>query len=152
MLARRAIKYALNNSAAAHKFNLSSLELLYISYIIYFTGMIGGYVLKVAKIIDKAKLNKYKDLLKDKSAKKELKSLIERASDYHIKVLDTYHKHNKLVKFVFSEYADFEESIDKFRKNNLQLWAPLLAEYLKMLISKIKETEFTMISMENAPK
>ncbi len=152
LLARRAIKYALNNSAAAHKFNLSSLELLYISYIIYFFGMVGDYVLKVAKIINEAKLNQFKDLLKDQNAKKELGALILRASDYYGKVLDTYNKRNKLVKFVFSEYIDFEDSIDDFRKKNEQLWAPLLAEYLKMLIFKIKETEFIMISMENAPK
>jgi phosphate uptake regulator len=152
LLARRAIKYALNNSATAHKFNLSSLDLLYISYIIYFLGMTADYVLKVSKIIDTAKLNKFKDLLKDQNAKKELTLLLQRAADYYGKVFDTYHQHNKLVKFVFSEYADFEEAIDGFRKKNLQLWAPLLAEYLKMLIFKIKETEFTMISMENAPK
>ncbi|HSU72583.1 MAG TPA: hypothetical protein VLJ21_01920 [Candidatus Binatia bacterium] len=152
LLARRAIKYALNNSATAHKFNLSSLELLYISYIIYFLGMTADYVLKVSKIIDTAKLDKFKDLLKDQNAKKELRLLLERAADYYGKVFDTYHQHNKLVKFVFSEYSDFEEAIDSFRKKNLQLWAPLLAEYLKMLIFKIKETEFTMISMENAPK
>lgn len=152
LLARRAIKYALNNSAAAHKFNLSSLELLYVSYIIYFFGMVGDYILKVAKIIDEAKLNEFKDLLKDQNARKELKALVQRTSDYYGKVIDTFHKHNKLVKFVFSEYVDFEESIDDFRKKNLQLWAPLLAEYIKMLIFKIKETEFIMISMENAPK
>lgn len=152
LLARRAIKYALNNSSTAHKFNLSSLELLYISYIIYFFGMIGDYIIKVAKIIDKAKLNKFRHLLKDQNAKKELKALIQRASDYYGKVIDTYNKHDKRVKFVFSDYVDFEDSIDKFRKKNLQLWAPLLAEYIKMLIVKIKETEFTMISMENAPK
>lgn len=152
LLARRAIKYALNNSAAAHKFNLSSLELLYVSYIIYFLGMTGDYILKVAKIINNAKLNKFKDLLKDQTAKKELQTLIQRAANYYGKVLNTYHQHNKLVKFVFSEYADFEDAIDSFRKKNLQLWAPLLAEYLKMLIFKIKETEFTMISMENVPK
>src|SRR3989344_102287 len=67
LLARRAIKYALNNSAAAHKFNFSSLELLYISYITYFFGMIGDYVIKIAEIIDKSKLNKFKDLLKDQN-------------------------------------------------------------------------------------
>ncbi len=92
------------------------------------------------------------DRLRDRAAKKELRELIERAADYYGKVLDTYHKHNKLVKFVFSEYADFETSIDDFRTKNNQLWAPVLAEYLKILIFKIKETEFIMISMENAPK
>lgn len=152
LLARRAIKYALNNSSAARKFNLSSLELLYVSYIIYFFGMIGDYVLKLARIIDKAKLEKFNKLLKDKNAQKELKALIQRTSDYYGKVVDAYNKHGKLVKFVFSEYADFEASIDEFRKKNLQLWTPILAEYLKMLIFKIKETEFIMISMENAPK
>lgn len=152
LLARRTIKYALNNSATAHKFNLSSLELLYISYIIYFFGMVGDYILKIAKIIHKSKLNEFKDLLKDQNAKNELKALLKRSSDYYNKVIDTYSKHNKLVKFIFSEYTDFEESINEFREHNLQLWAPLLAEYMKMLISKIKETEFIMISMENAPK
>ena len=152
LLARRAIKYALNNSATAHKFNLSSLELLYVSYIIYFFGMVGDYIVKVAQIIDRAKLNKFKDLLKDQDAKKELTGLIKRTSDYYGKVIDTYDKHNKLVKFVFSEFSDFEDSIANFREKNKQLWAPLLAEYIKLLIIKIKETEFTMISMENAPK
>ncbi len=115
LLARRAIKYALNNSAVAHKFNLSSLELLYVSYIIYFFGMVADYILKIAQIIDHAKLNQFKNLLTDQNAKKELKALIQRTSDYYKKVLDTYNKHNKLVKFVFSEYADFEDSIDEFR-------------------------------------
>ena len=114
--------------------------------------MIGEYITKVAQIIDTAKMNKYKDLLKDKNAKEELRALIQRTSDYYGKVIDTFSKNNKLIEFVFSEYLDFEESIDKFRQKNLQLWAPLLAEYIKILISKIKETEFTMISMENAPK
>lgn len=152
LLARRAIKYALNHSATAHKFNLSSLELLYVSYIIYFFGMIGDYILKITKIIDKARLNKFKDLLKDQNAQKELKELLQRSCDYYGKVIEEYNKHNKSVKFVFSEYADFEDSIDEFRAKNIQFWAPVLAEYLKMLIFKIKETEFIMISMENAPK
>ena len=152
LLARRAIKYALNNSAAAHKFNLSSLELLYVSYIIYFLGMIGDYILKIAQIMDKSKMNEFKDLLKDKGAVSELKTLIQRASDYYSKVIDAYNQQKKLTKFIFSEYADFETAIDAFRKKNPQLWAPVLAEYLKLLIFKIKETEFMMISMENAPK
>ena len=152
LLARRGIKYALNHSSTAHKFNLSSLELLYMSYIIYFFGMTGDHIIKIAKILRKAKHNNYQDLLKDQNAKKELKALILRASDYYGKVVDAYNKHDHLAKFVFSEYADFEESIDAFRTKNLQLWAPVLAEYIKLLISKIKEAEFTMISMENAPK
>ena len=57
-----------------------------------------------------------------------------------------------LVRKITAEYIDFEDSIDLFRTKNLQLWAPLLAEYIKLIIFKIKETEFTMISMENAPK
>ena len=114
--------------------------------------MISDYILKVAQIIDNAKLNQFKNLLTDQNAKTELKALIQRTSNYYKKVLDTYNKNNKLVKFVFSEYVDFEDSIDEFRKKNQQLWAPLLAEYIKMLIFKIKETEFTMISMENVPK
>lgn len=152
LLARRAIKYALNNSAAAHKFNLSSLELLYVSYIIYFFGMIGDYIVKLAKIINKSKLQKFEHLLRDQTAKKELSALIQRTLDYYGKVLDAYNKHNKLVKFIFSEYNDFEDSIDDFRTKNPQLWAPVLSEYIKLLIFKIKETEFIMISMENAPK
>lgn len=152
LLARRAIKYALNNSAAAQKFNLSSLELLYVSYIIYFLGMTGDYILQVAQIIDKSKMNKFKDLLKDKNAVSELKLLIQRAADYYSKVIDAYNQQKKLTKFIFSEYANFETAIDDFRKKNPQLWAPVLSEYLKMIIFKIKETEFMMISMENAPK
>jgi hypothetical protein len=152
LLARRAIKYALNHSATAHKFNLSSLELLYISYIIYFFGMVGEYILKIALIIDSAEFNKLKKPLKDQHAERDIKILIQRASDYYGKVLDEYNKNNKLVKFTFSEYTDFESSIAEFKKRNLQAWASVLAEYLKMLIFKIKETEFTMISMENAPK
>ncbi|HME87199.1 MAG TPA: hypothetical protein VKE88_02200, partial [Candidatus Nanoarchaeia archaeon] len=119
---------------------------------IYFFGMIGDYIVKTAKIIDESKMNKFKDLLKDQDAKAELKALIQRTCDYYEKVIETYNKHNKLVKFAFSEYADFESSIDEFRKRNLQPWTPLLAEYIKMLIAKIKETELIMISMENAPK
>ncbi len=152
LLARRAIKYALNNSAAAFKFNLSSLELLYISYMIYFFGMVGDYILKLAKLIEKSKLNGFKDLLTNEKSKKDLIMLIQRTANYYSKVIDSYNKHNKLVKFVFSEYIDFEESIDRFRERNSQLFTPLLSEYIKMLIFKIKETEFTMISMENAPK
>jgi phosphate uptake regulator len=152
LLARRAIKYALNNSATAHKFNLSSLELLYFSYIIYFFGMIADYVLKLAEIIDKEKISGSKIPLKDQASLEGLKALIQRSSDYYGSVLDAYNKHSKMVKFVFSEYADFEDAIDNFRRENPQAWVPLLAEYLKLLIFKIKETEFIMISMENAPK
>ena len=152
LLARRAIKYALNNSATAYRFNLSSLELLYISYIIYFFGMIGDYVIKVSDILHTAKLNKFKDLLKDQHAKLELKGLLTRVADYYMKVFDTYNKHSKLTRFIFSEYADFEAAIDAFKEKNPQLWAPVLAEFMKLLIFKIKETEFIMISMENAPK
>lgn len=148
LLARRAIKYALNNSAAAHKFNLSSLELLYVSYIIYFFGMVGEYIIKMAEIIEKERVYKSKNDIK---AKKELKALIQRASDYYGNVFDTYNKHKKLVKFVYSDYADFQALIERFVKKN-HAWAPLLAEYLKLLVFKIKETELTMVSLENAPK
>ena len=91
-------------------------------------------------------------MLKDHDAKVELKLLLQRTADYYGKVVDAYQKPNKVSKFIFSEYTDFEASIDDFRKKNPQLWAPVLAEYLKLLIFKIKETEFIMISMENAPK
>ncbi|HYD03033.1 MAG TPA: hypothetical protein VEC16_01925, partial [Alphaproteobacteria bacterium] len=63
LLARRAIKYALNNSATAQKFNLSSLELLYISYIIYFFGSVGEYIVKTARILTRSKVGKFKDVL-----------------------------------------------------------------------------------------
>lgn len=152
LLARRIIKYALNNSAIAHKFKFSSLELLYISYIIYFFGMIEGYITKIAQIITDTKHNGAKDSLKDENSKKEVKILLQRSLDYYKKVLNAYNTHNNNVKFVFSEYVDFEDHIDQFKKKNPQLWALLLAEYIKLLIFKIKETEFTMISMENAPR
>lgn len=153
LLARRAIKYALNNSSAAFKFRLSSLDLLYVSYIIYFFGMIGNYILKIAEIIGDLKIRAYQTNSTEEIQKKELKILLQRTADYYRKVFDTYKQHKKLVKFVFSEYTHLESSIYRFRKKNPQAGAvSLLAEYISMLISKIKETEFTMISMENAPK
>lgn len=148
LLAKRAITYALNNSATAQKFNLSSLELYYISYIIYFSGRIGEYLLIIA--------NKLQNALTEKefaaAEKNELITLLKRTLTYYTKVLDIYNKKAQHQKFVISEYAEFEEDIKKFRKKNTKAWRPIVAEYTMLLIRTIKEVEFIMINLENSPK
>ena len=77
---------------------------------------------------------------------------MHRAQEYFSLVLSTYHKRDNKSNFILSEYQNFEEAIDAFRKKNGHSAIPLLSEYVKMLISKIRETQLIMISMENAPK
>ena len=148
LLAKRAITYALNNSATAQKFNLSSLELYYISYIIYFSGKIAEYLLLIAEIIQKALLEKEIDA----KSKKELKALFERTFIYYDKVLDIYNKKAQQQKFVISEYQVFEDAINAFRSKNQHTWRPIAAEYMMLLIRTVKEMEFIMINLENSPK
>jgi phosphate uptake regulator len=148
LLAKRAITYALNNSATAQKFNLSSLELYYISYIIHFSGRIAEYLLLISEIIQTAILAKEMNV----SAKKDLKKLLERTFTYYDKVLDTYNKKDQQQKFVISEYQGFEDAINAFRIKNMHAWRPVAAEYIMLLIRTIKEMEFIMINLENSPK
>ncbi len=148
LLGRRAIKYALYHPAIAKKFELNSVALLYVSYMIYFFGMTADYIVKIVQIIGNEELNK---LLKPK-AKTTLKKLLKHALDYFTIVLSTYYKRDNKVTFILSDYQDFESAINEFREKCSHPAASLLSEYIKMLISKIKETQITMISMENAPK
>jgi len=148
LLGKRAITYALNNSATAHKFNLSSLELHYISYILYFSGKIGEYILLIADIIEE----ETKEGKLNAAQRKELTTLLNQTSKYYEKVLDIYNKQGQHQKFVISEYNQFEEEIKLFRKKNHQTWRPLVAEYTMLIVRTIKEMEFIMINLENSPK
>lgn len=147
LLAKRAITYALNNSATAQKFNLSSLELYYISYIIYFSGKIAEYILMISDTIQNSVLPKEKN----SQSKKELKELLERTLEYYDKVLDAYNRKGLQQKFVSSEYQGFEDAIVAFRSKE-ESWRPVVAEYIMLLIRTIKEMEFIMINLENTPK
>ena len=147
LLGRRAIKYALNHPSVAQKFKLSPLELLYVSYLIYFFGMIAEYIVVIAETISLLKLPK---VLKPK-AKKDMKDMLSKVSEYFIAVIGLYNKKDKKSTFVLSEYNEFEKSINTYRENNNGN-SQIIAEYLKMIIAKIKETQLIMISMENAPK
>lgn len=149
LFARRAIKYAINNSVISQKANLTSSELLYVSYIIYFFGTIEEYILKLAGIINNARFNDSKDVLTNQTAKKQLKTLILQVADYYGKVLDIYNVHKKLEKSFFNDCIDFEGAIDRFRKNNPHLWTPILAEYIHMIVLKIREIELIMMSMDD---
>lgn len=148
LFGKRAITYAFNNSATAQKFNLSSLELHYISSILYFSGKIGEYLLVIVEIIEEA----IKKKTMNAAHWKELKTLLDRTSIYYRKVLDIYNKKSQHQKFVVSEYNDFEQDIKLFRKKNHPHWRPMAAEYLMLIIRFIKQTEFIMINLENAPK
>jgi len=152
LLAKRAITYALRHPFAAQKFNMTSLELYYVSYITYFFGKIAEYIVEVSRVICDAEREK---LLGVKS-KAQLKILLQRTADYFAKVIENYRKKGYQSRFVISEYQSFEEAILTFRhsekRNPLQLWIPVVAEYVKMTINKIKETEFVMINIENSPK
>ncbi|HYD02689.1 MAG TPA: hypothetical protein VEC16_00160, partial [Alphaproteobacteria bacterium] len=80
-------------------------------------------------------------------------AIIRRLSEYYSKVLEVHNmRREHPTKFVFTEFTDLEESINELRANNPMQWTALLAEYLKMLMLKIKEIENTMINMEAAPK
>lgn len=148
LLGKRAITYALNNSATAQKFNLSSLELHYVSFILYFSGKIGEYILLIAEIIQEA--NKENQL--KATHRKELKTLLEKTSNYYEKVLDIYNNKKEYQKFVISEYNNFQDEIKLFGKKNHQVWRPIATEYIMLLIRAIKEMEFIMINLENSPK
>jgi|GEM_PF-6582662 len=152
LLAKRAITYALNYSAAAQKFNMSSLELYYVSYIIYFFGKIAEHIQEIARVMHDAAMHK---LLGVKS-KSQLKEILKRTADYFSKIIDNFNKKGDNSKFIISEFQSFEEAIEQFRHSEkshpLQLWIPVVSEYIKMIIEKTKETEFVMINLENSPK
>ncbi|TAL51915.1 MAG: phosphate uptake regulator PhoU [Nanoarchaeota archaeon] len=145
-LARRAIKYSLTHSAAAQRFNMSPLELFYTANIKYFFGRIAEYIIQIAKIIGESILHKSIS----PKAKRELKAMIQNASNNFEKVLERYN--TRKVRITEKEYQNFEESIDSFREKNSGNGIPVICEYLKMIIDKIKEIEFNIISLENAPK
>jgi len=148
LLGRRAIKYALNHSSVAQKFGLTPLELLYVSYLIYFFGMIAEYIILIALTINAVNFTK---ILKPKT-KKELRTMMKKVSEYFSAVLAMYNKKDVKVKFVLSEYQEFEKSLNSFREKNYNVNIQIIAEYLKMITAKIKETQMMMISMENVPK
>lgn len=148
LLAKRAITYALNNSATAQKFNLSSLELYYISYIVYFSGKVAEHIQDISEIIVKAINNKEMTT----RSKKNLKKLLERTLSYYDKILSIYNKKGEHQRFQVSEFEDFEESINAFRSENKNSWRPIVTVHLMQLISTIKEMEFVMINLENTPK
>lgn len=149
LLARRAIKYALNNSSAAQRFNLSSLELLYFSYIFYFLGNFSEYIRSTSKIIEEAK----KDKAQLNGSKKEFLELLGVIYKYFDSVLTAYNRQEKRSKHYSANYLEVEKAIDAFtQKSARKVWTPILAEYLKLMIMKIKELQFIMISLENAPK
>lgn len=147
LLAKRAITYALNNTATAQRFNLSSLELHYLSYITYFLGMIAEHLIEVLRIVYESKIPQTSP-----KTKKDLSALLERTLDYLGKTLNAYHKQNKQVRFVLSEYRDFEHAIERFREKNPQPNAQRISEYVKMILIEIKEAQYMMINSENCPK
>lgn len=152
LLAKRAITYALNHSVVAQKFKMSSLELYYVSYIIYFFGVIAEYIVEVSRVMHPATMQG----ILGKDSKKQLKELLQRTATYFAKVIENYNKGGEMSRFIISEFQDFEEAITRFRNSEklhpLLLWIPVVSEYIKMIIIKIKETEFTMINIENLPK
>lgn len=148
LLAKRAITYALNNSATAQKFNLSSLELYYISYIVYFSGKIAEHIQNISEIITKAIHSKEMTA----HSKKNLKKLLERTLEYYDKILRIYNKKKEHQRFQISEFESFEEAINIFRSENKNSWRPIITVHLMQLLSTIKEMEFIMINLENTPK
>jgi phosphate uptake regulator len=152
LLAKRAITYALTHSTVAQKFNMTALELYYVSYIIYFFGVITEYLVGIAQVMNDAGLHEKLGV----KSRTQLKELLQRTSEYFSKVIDNYKKKSENSRFISSEYQNFERAIDIFRKseknNPLLLWIPVVSEYVKMIILKIKETEFIMINIENSPK
>lgn len=148
LLAKRAITYALNNASTALKFNMSSLELYYISYIIYFSGRVGEYIPLISESVE----DRSNGEEMSKSQREEFAVLFSRAHQYYNKIMDVYHKRNQGQKFVFSDYQDFHEEIEEFREKNNASKKPIPGEYLTLLVRTIKEIEFTMINLENSPK
>ena len=148
LLGKRAITYALNNSSTALKFNLSSLELYYLSYIIYFSGRIAEYIPFIAESIEAADFEK--EITQEE--KEEFTEIFTRAYQYYKKVMDVYNKRNQGQKFVLSEYEEFHKEIEAYRQRNGNAKKPIPGEYLMLLVRTIKEMEFTMINLENSPK
>ncbi len=168
LLAQRAIAYALNNSATAHKFNLSSLELLGISHVIQFYGKVGEYILKLAKLLAESQY-KVKQRNMTITAKKEstteagvvfcsatyipdLKGLLGQISEYFAKVLEIHHKRSGQRKFIYNDYAYLEGALDTFRLQHPQVEVQLVSDYVRTIMLYIKRSEFAMITMETAPK
>lgn len=148
LLAKRAITYALNNSSTALQFNLSSLDLYYISYISYFSGKIGEYL---PIISEKIESNMSAEKI-DETGKEEFSALLTQAYKYYEEIMDVYNKKNKGQQFVISEYQEFYNKIQEFQSQNTPMWKNLIGEYLMLLVRTIKEMEFVMINLENAPK
>ncbi len=152
LLAKRAISYALRHSFAAQKFNMTSIDLYYTSYVIYFFGKIAEYIVEISRVICDSQVQKVLGV----KSKAQLKVLLQRTSAYFAKVVENHHKKGDHSRFVISEYQSFEAAIATFRVSEkrapLQVWIPVVAEYPKMIINKVKETEFVMINIENSPK
>jgi phosphate uptake regulator len=148
LLGRRAITYALNNAETAQRFNLSGLDLHYLSFVLYFSGKIAEQIVHAAESIQQA----IQDDDMPKAGRDDLSTLLERTTTYYVKVLDVFNKKNEGQRYINSEYQDFNEAIKIFRQKNHHLWRPTAAEYLTMLARTIKEMEFVMINLENSPK
>lgn len=147
LLTKRLITCALNNSSIAQKFDLTTLDLHYMASITYFAGKIAEYIPTISQRTRDPDTEKYLT----QGDKGELSRLLIRTQEYYTKVMDRYHKISKDQTFAVSEYEEFQEEIEVFRENNNTRKRPLPGEYLLLTIRAIKELEFTMINLENAP-
>lgn len=147
LLCRRAIKCALNNSALAKKFNLMPLEMFYLSNIKYSLGVISEHLIGIARIIYEDKLDKS---LSPKD-KKELREILQKVMHYFTNVLDHFIKSKNQERISLKDFADFEKKMSKFM-NSPETSMPLLAEYITLILVKIKEIQFNVIGMQNCPK
>ena len=151
LLAKRATTYALNNAAAAQKFNMSSLELYYISYMVYFFGKIGEYITEISRIIEEAK----KQGTLTPSMKNELKPILDTTLTHFKKLIESYNKQTKGGRFTAlnpDEYKHLETEIDEYRRKHFKSKLPTVPEHIKMIINNIRETSMVLHNLEHSPK
>ena len=152
LLAQRSVLYAMWNSPFAKSIHRSSLQLAHTNFTLYFYGMTGDYLVKLARLIHQAHNDKNLHLLADDDTNQQVRELLDQARRFYSKVFQSLHTKDKREEFIFTEFAQFTDEIDAFRKEHREEeWVALFVEFMKVLNFKIKEAEATIISYEYTP-
>ena len=147
LLTRRVATHALNDSSTAQKFNLSTLELHYFSYLVYFLGRICDFVMELSARIGQAKDAERLGLDLRYAVEKLLFGLF----DYYESVMDGYYKQVKGAEFSIERYAGFPEDLSSLREQSSPD-AFLLSDSMNLIMAKVHELESVIINMQTSPR
>lgn len=149
LLAKRAIINALIDSDIAYKFNVSSLELCYLSFLIHYLDKIAEYIADMAKILHET------NLLRRMSpkAKEEIKSMLEEVYQNYELALESYNNmdENK-AHSVVNRFTHLDEITRRLREKYMQTWMPSFCGYIRRALTKTRDIAFIIINLKNAPR